>query len=264
VGEAAGDFRGSSAVITGAGSPTGIGFATAALLSARGAEVLLTGASARVDDRLAELRGMGYAAHSVVSDLTTPEGVAAVVEASRALHAPLRILVNNAGMTSVATPMESSGESAGVDETSTTEFEFALSRNLTSAFAVTKALLPALRASGGGRIVMVTSVTGALMAMRHEVSYAAAKAGLTGLMKALALDEARGGLTVNAVAPGWIATGSQTESEKAEGFHTPMGRSGTADEVAAAIAFLASPQASYITGQTLVVDGGNSIAEERA
>ena len=111
---------------------------------------------------------------------------------------------------------------------------------------------------------MVTSVTGAVMAMKNEVSYAAAKAGLTGLMKALALDEAPGGLTVNAVAPGWIATASQTDAEVREGLVTPIGRSGTPEEVAAAIAFLASPAASYITGQTLVVDGGNSIAEERA
>jgi len=102
------------------------------------------------------------------------------------------------------------------------------------------------------------------MAMKNEVSYAAAKAGMTGLMKALALDEAAQGITVNAVAPGWIATESQTESEKAEGATTPIGRSGTPLEIAAAIAFLVSPNASYITGQTLVVDGGNSIAEERA
>jgi 3-oxoacyl-[acyl-carrier protein] reductase len=83
-------------------------------------------------------------------------------------------------------------------------------------------------------------------------------------MSALALDEAPHGLTVNAVAPGWIATESQTDSEKAEGLVTPMGRSGSPEEIASAIAWLASPTASYITGQTIVVDGGNSIAEERA
>lgn len=159
--------------------------------------------------------------------------------------------------------MDTTGESAGIDATTTEAFEFALARNLTSAFMVTKALMPSLRESGHGRIVMVTSVTGAVMAMKNEVSYAAAKAGLTGLMKALALDEAPGGITVNAVAPGWIATSSQTELEVAEGWRTPVGRSGTADEIAQAIAFLVSPGASYITGQTLVVDGGNSIAEER-
>jgi 3-oxoacyl-[acyl-carrier protein] reductase len=176
---------------------------------------------------------------------------------------PVRILINNAGMTSVDKPMDTSGESAGIDDTSRDAFEAALSRNLTSAFAVTQAVLPQLRAAAPSRIVMVTSVTGAHMAMRHEVSYAASKAGLTGLMTALALDEAESGITVNAVAPGWIATSSQTESEIHQGTTVPMGRSGTPQEVASAIAWLVSPGASYMTGQSIIVDGGNSVAEER-
>ncbi len=257
-------LAGSSAIVTGAGSPEGIGFATATMLAGLGAEVFLAGASDRIHNRAQELKDRGFPAHGIAGDLTTNDGVAALVTACASLTQPLRILVNNAGMTSVSLPMETTGESAGIDATTTEAFEFALARNLTSAFMVTKALMPSLRASGQGRIVMVTSVTGAVMAMKNEVSYAASKAGLTGLMKALALDEAPDGVTVNAVAPGWIATSSQTESEVAEGWRTPVGRSGTAEEIAHAIAFLVSPGASYITGQTLVVDGGNSIAEERA
>jgi len=257
-------FENTSAVITGAGSATGIGFATASLLAELGCEVVLCGASERVHERAGELSSRGFLAHSVAADLTTREGVARLVEASEQTTAPLRVVVNNAGMTSVTDPMEDTGESAGIDSTSQEAFELALARNLTSAFLVSKALLPVLRQNAHSRIVMVTSVTGALMAMNNEVSYAAAKAGMTGLMKALALDEAPGGVSVNAVAPGWIATQSQTELEVGQGVVTPVGRSGTPAEVAHAIAFLASPGASYITGHTLVVDGGNSIAEERA
>jgi 3-oxoacyl-[acyl-carrier protein] reductase len=102
------------------------------------------------------------------------------------------------------------------------------------------------------------------MAMRADIGYATAKAGMIGLTRAAAIDTAQHGITVNAVAPGWIATGSQTPQEHTEGLVTPIGRSGTPSEVAAAIAWLATPGASYITGQYLILDGGNSVTEQRA
>src|SRR5262249_49025823 len=143
-------------------------------------------------------------------------------------------------------------------------WQAALARNLTTAFLVTKAALPAMTSRGWGRIIMVASLTGPVMAIRADVGYASAKAGMVGLSRAAAVDAARHGITVDAVAAGWIATGSQFPEEHVEGLATPIGRSGSPGEVAAAIAWLASPGASYITGQYLIVDGGNSIAEQRA
>jgi len=139
-----------------------------------------------------------------------------------------------------------------------------MSRNLDTAFLTTRAALPGMIAAGWGRVVMVTSVTGAVMAMSTEASYAAAKAAMVGLARSAAIDYAAAGVTVNCVAPGWIATASQTVDEARQGGSTPVGRSAVPIEVAAVIAFLCTPGAAYVTGQTVVVDGGNSIAEERA
>ncbi|NNN02370.1 MAG: SDR family oxidoreductase [Acidimicrobiaceae bacterium] len=257
------DLSSRRALISGAGAPNGIGMASARLLGDMGARIFLTAASDRVGERAAQLRLEGIDAFSAPADLTRSEEVrwlsAEVVERFGGID----ILVNNAGMTSVATPAEASGEVGGIDEVSPGQLTLAFERNVASAFSLTRALMPALRLSSAGRVVMVTSVTGALMAMREQVPYATAKSAMVGLTKALALDEADHGVTVNAVAPGWIGTDSQSEHERLQGLATPMRRSGRADEVAALIAWLCTSEASYITGQTIVVDGGNSLAEER-
>jgi 3-oxoacyl-[acyl-carrier protein] reductase len=254
------DLTGRAAVVTGAGSSTGIGFAVCRRLGELGAAVTLTATTDRVHDRVRDLQEAGVQAAGVVGDLTDPAVADDVVATATRRWGTVDIVVNNAGMVSTT---DNDAQSGGVDGLPYDDWRHSLRRNLDTAFLVTRAAVPAMRRTGWGRIVMVSSVTGPVMAMREDAAYAAAKAALVGLVRSLAVDLAMDGITANAVAPGWIATGSQTTEEAREGGMVPMRRSGTPDEIAWPVAWLCSPAASYLTGQCLVVDGGNSVGEER-
>src|SRR6516225_12124652 len=235
---AAFDLSGRVALVTGAGSPDGIGFASAGLLAELGAAVMISATTGRIEDRAGELRNAGFDAAAAMGDLTDEDTAAGLVAAALERWGRLDIVVNNAGMVSAADPVFESG---GLDAIDVATWQKSLARNLTTAFLVTRAAMPDMVRRGWGRIIMVASLTGPVMAIRADVAYATAKAGMTGLTRAAALDAAPHGITVNAVAPGWIATGSQTPDERGQGQATPAGRSGSPGEVAAAVAWLASP-----------------------
>jgi len=253
-----GRFAGLAALVTGAGGPGGIGFAAARFIGREGARVAIASTTARIHEREAELAASGIVASGHIGDLTRSGTAERIVAEVLATHGRLDILVASAGMTAVGEPETD----LGLLETTDADWDRVIALNLRTAFSTTRAALPALLESpSGGRIVFVSSVTGPLVSNPRSSGYAAAKAGLTGLARSLAVEHGRRGLTANCILPGWIASGSQLPEEVIAGANTPRGRSGTVEEVAEAIAFLASPGASYVNGTTLVVDGGNVVQE---
>lgn len=252
-------LAGQVALVTGAGSPGGIGFAAAQLLAELGCSVALCATGPRIHDRARELQAQGHVARGYVADLTDASATSALVAQVLGDFGQVDVLVNNAGM------VQEGGREAftPLAEMDDAEWHAGVARNLTTCYLVTRRILPGMVARGRGRIVNVASVTGPLVSNPGEAAYSAAKAGMVGMSRALALEVAARGITVNCVAPGWVATASQTADEAHAARHTPLARAGTPQEMAAAIAFLAMPGASYITGALLVVDGGNCLQERK-
>jgi 3-oxoacyl-[acyl-carrier protein] reductase len=248
------DLKGRVALVTGAGSAEGIGFATARLLAAQGAVVGVTSTTERIHDRVAEL---GTAHMGIVCDLRSFEKAGKLVAQVIERFGKLDILVNNAGMVQTG----SKELSARFDSLTESQWDSEIELNLKTCFNVTRVALPHMIKKKCGRVVNVTSVTGPVASNPGMSAYSAAKAGMAGLTRALALETGGSGITVNAVAPGWIKTASSSAREIEAGRNTPVGRSGTPAEVAALIVFLSSNEASYITGQIIVVDGGNTVQE---
>ena len=236
------------ALVTGASQ--GIGRACAIELARRGRTVAL---AARNVERLGEVRGeieqAGGRAEAFALDVSSDESIKTCAKAVLAKFGRVEILVNNAGITRDGLAMRM--KRADWDDVLTT--------NLTGAFLLTQAVMPSMLKTRWGRVINITSVVGE-MGQAGQSNYAASKAGLIGLTKSLARELASRAITVNAVAPGYIETAMTAvlndEQKNAMSAHIPLGRPGTDVEIAHAVAFLASDEASYITGHTLDVNGG--------
>lgn len=239
------DLTGKSALITGASG--GIGAAIATALHGAGATVALSGTREGPLQDLAA--ALGSRAHVLPCNLSDTAAVEGLPKQAAAALGQVDILVNNAGITRDNLFMRMSDE----------EFQSVLDVNLTAAFRLMRGVLRGMMKARWGRIVSVTSIVGAT-GNPGQGNYAASKAGLVGMSKSLAQEVASRGITVNCVAPGFIATpmtDKLTDDQKARiNTQIPAGRMGTPEEIAAAVLYLASPEAAYVTGATLHVNGG--------
>lgn len=250
-------FENRVCIVTGAGSPTGIGFSAAEIMGGLGAEIALVATTDRIFVREEELRAEGIEAHGYIADLMDRDSVRELVSKILNDFGKIDVLINNAGMIQVGQEEDFSGFLDMTYES----WDDSISRNLGITLNMTKEVLPHMVERKYGRIVNTSSVTGPVASNPGESSYSAAKSAIVGMSRSLAIEFGDRGITVNNVLPGWIATASQTEREAVGGLNTPLKRGGDAREVANAIVFLASEEASYITGTSLVVDGGNTIQE---
>ena len=241
------DLSGKVAIVTGASR--GIGRAIATGLAARGAIVVAAARGANADDTVAAIRAAGGTAMPVSLDVTEPGAIERVVASVLEAHGRIDILVNNAGIARDQLMLRMKRE----------DWDQVLATNLTAAFTTVQAVIKPMIRQRSGRIISISSVVGQ-MGNAGQANYAASKAGLIGLTKSMARELASRNITVNAVTPGFVATDmTKAIAEKTQGGwieHIPLGRMGTPDDVASAVCFLASDEASYITGQVLAVNGG--------
>ncbi len=249
------DLSGRVAVVT--GSSRGLGWAMAQALAAAGAHVVLNGRDpAALAERLAALRARGQAAEAVPFDAMDAEAGSAALSGIAARHGRLDILISNAAASLRKPALDMSDE----------EWDTDIAANLTSGFRLAREAGRVMVAAGFGRIIFTSSING-MIVRPGMAGYAAAKTGLFGLVRGLAVELAGRGITVNALAPGYFLTDGNAATRKADpGFHDkiagriPAGRWGSPHELAAAAVYLASPAASFTTGAVLTVDGGMTVS----
>jgi 3-oxoacyl-[acyl-carrier protein] reductase len=239
------DLSGKAALVTGASG--GIGGAIARALHAQGAVVTLSGPRA---DALEQLKGtLGERTHVIAARMDDAADIERLAKEAEAAMGKIDILVNNAGITRDNISMRMKDE----------EWEKVLEVNLTGTFRLTRAAMRGMMKRRAGRVINITSIVG-VTGNPGQANYAAAKAGLIGMSKSLAQELASRGITVNCVAPGFIATPMTDvltdDQKKAILGRVPASRLGTPEEIAAAVIFLASNEAAYVTGQTLHINGG--------
>ena len=241
------DLTGRVAIVTGASRGIGRGIAT--LLASHGAHVVAAARGENAAGTASEIRSAGGKADSVPLEVTDAPSIEAMVAGVLDRHGRIDILVNNAGITRDQLMLRMKRD----------DWDQVIATNLTSAFAVVQAALKPMIKQRGGRIISISSVVGQ-SGNAGQANYAASKAGLIGFSKAVAREVASRNITVNIVAPGLIETDmTKAITEKAQGdwaAQIPLGRLGSTADVAAAVCFLASDEASYITGQVLAVNGG--------
>lgn len=248
-------LQGQVALVTGGGR--GIGAAIAAVLAEGGSRVLIANRTASAgEDVAAALRARGLDAQAMACDIGRREEAERAVAEAVAIFGALDIVVHNAAV----------NPWASIDAMTDEQLEQTLAVNLKACFWLARAAVPHLRERGGGRLLFTSSVTGPRVAMPGSAHYAASKAGMNGFIRTAAIEYARAGITVNGVEPGYIAKqgGSLLSNpEKAARIarHIPAGELGRPEDIAYAMRFLASPAARYITGQTIVVDGGSTLPE---
>jgi 3-oxoacyl-[acyl-carrier protein] reductase len=248
------DFTGKVALVTGSGR--GIGKAIAMKLAQNGATLVINdvGDSAPAEQTATEIKNLNRQATVVMADVSSSPDVTHMIDTAIATYGKIDILVNNAGITRDQLTMKMSDE----------EWDKVLAIDLKSVFLCTRAVLRPMLKQRSGRIISMSSVVG-IIGNAGQANYAAAKAGIIGFTKTIAKEVASRGITVNAVAPGFIDTPMTQvlapERKQALLANIPLGSLGTPQDIAETVAFLASEEARYITGQVITVDGGISLGK---